>query len=544
MTQSSDEYDSDKIKLEDVSAASADDSDRKHVEMEDGVSNRESNSKVYLRTGSEYIDYEDYTSGQRFLENMFGYTISAKKAAIPAGYTVEYTRGGQPFLSAQMAESVDALDIAAATEHRKHSLPMSCTMQQIEETFGIGIYLYFDFIWFCIIINVILLATVLVSFIPHLYFESNQHQFQDFSIRDYFFIAINLRSYVDERTRPFYFWSTGAAVILTFLMGPIYALKVHRYFKNRNLTDFEDGFEDDDDIKSNLNVTRTSRIVRFTFSYAIFVILLASSAVCNVYVLRTVNDHQFLSGLLTTSLVSSIVIRFFNIIYDFICLYLTYFEKHRTWTGFRNHNTLKIFVFKVINVLVLYLLRDKIFSSYTNEKIDNGCPLVDVGSQFLFILLLDLTLQNIWEIVYSVGMARLGKCIERRGKKSTDSYKPEFDLAEEYLEILYRQFIVYLGLSIYPMVTVFGVVCNIVEIYVDKFRMLKICRRPHRIQGSMKRFLTLYLFVIAVVAVATYPYGSGWVLVQIGANKGSLNSNCPDLFSRTPDSNQTISLFN
>ncbi|GAM23601.1 hypothetical protein SAMD00019534_067760 [Acytostelium subglobosum LB1] len=502
-------------------------------------------SIMYLRTPSDdYLHYEDMTNGQKFLENVFGYTVANRKAKIPSGYDVAYTESGQPHLVPTMAEAMDATDIAAMNEHVNHGLTMRCSMRQIEETFGTGIYLYFDFVKFCNWTNLLLLAVVLVNVVPHLYYEDTIGQFKGFRAIDYVMVAINLQSYIDARSRAFYYWSSVAAIGLTFLMGPVYALKVHRYFKNRNLTDFEDGFDDDNEIKGNQLVSRTSRLVRFITSYAIFVILIISSAVCNLYVIRIINSHPFLTGLLTTSLVSSIVIRFFNVIYDFLCLYLTKLEKHRTWTNFRTHNTLKLYVFKVVNVLVLYLLRSWVFSSYTYEIIYDACPLVDVGSQFLLILLLDLTLQNVWEIVYSCGMAAIGKCIGKRGKKSTDSYRPEFDLAEEYLEILYRQLIVYLGLTIYPLVALLGVLCGIVEIYVDKFRMLKVCRRPHRIHGSMKKFLTMYLLMTAAVAVATFPYGSGWVLFEMGLERGQLHDKCPFLFSRQEGSHLIIPLTN
>ncbi|EGG17168.1 DUF590 family protein [Cavenderia fasciculata] len=491
-------------------------------------------------TAPEYIAYSELNMKEKILENMFGYTVRGKKAAIPDGYMVDYTRFGQPYLLAHTdktgggdsnGEPVDPTDILAAEEHQKHNLTMRCTTQQIEEKFGIGIYLYFDFIKFCLLINSILLCGVLINVVPHLYYENDVSLFKDFTSTDMVFVAINLASYIHDDYKQLYYWSTVGTIILSFLMGPIYALKVHHYFKKQKLEDFEDGFTGDDVIRGNERVSSRSRAFRFAVSYSVFIILIGISAICTVYVLKTVNNYQFLANILTTSLVSAIILRVINVIYEFMCLYLTKLEGHRTWTNFRNHNTLKLFVFKVINVLVLYILRDKIFRDITDQVVQAGCPLIDVGSQFFFILLMDLTLQNIWEIVYSVGMARIGRCIGKRGKKSTDSYKPEFDLAEEYLELLYRQFIVYLGIPIYPLVAVFGVLCNLAEFYVDKFRLLKICRRPHRVQGSMKRFLSFYLLIIAVVSVVSYPYGSGWVLVQFGFDRGDLNANCPQLFS-------------
>jgi hypothetical protein len=72
------------------------------------------------------------------------------------------------------------------------------------------------------------------------------------------------------------------------------------------------------------------------------------------------------------------------------------------------------------------------------------------------------------------------------GKGSNDSVRPEFDLAEEYLELIYRQFIIYLAFAIVPLVPVLGLLANIVEYRVDKYRLLRICQQPRGLQGSMR----------------------------------------------------------
>jgi len=496
-------------------------------------------SMMNFEIPSNYIHYSDLNFKQKFMEDMLGATVRTKKAKVPPGFTVAYTKHGQPFLQSTELEKLDPDDIKAAEEHAKYNLKITCSNQEVERVYGAGIYLYFNFILFCIGINFILLCGVIVNLVPHYYYGVKNDHFRDYTIQEYILKSLNLQSYYQEESKLFYFWSTFGCIILSFLMGPIYAFKINHYFRKNRTHDFEDGFEVDDEITKNLKISHKSRIFRFIASYTIFCFLIGVSAICNVFVLKAVNEYRFLTNILTTSFISAVIIRVINVVYEFICMYLTRFEKHRTWSNFRNHNTLKLFVFKIVNVIVLYILRDRIFRNITNEEILPGCPFVDVGSQLLFILVLDLTIQNIWEIIYSVVWARIGRMFEKKGKKGTDYYKPEFDLADEYIEILYRQFIVYLGIPIYPIVALFGVVCNIVEYYVDRFRLFKICKRPHRLQGSMKKFLSFYLLIISVVCVVTYPYGSGWVLIQIGFEKGYLNDNCY-LFQGYPNSTTAV----
>jgi nitrate reductase NapE component len=118
----------------------------------------------------------------------------------------------------------------------------------------------------------------------------------------------------------------------------------------------------------------------------------------------------------------------------------------------------------------------------------------------------------LWEIISSWMKVKCNAHQGMMGEGSNDSVRPEFDLAREYLEVLYRQFIVYLAFSIFPLVAVLGLICNIFEYKLDKYRLLRICQHPRGLQGSMRKFLVFFLFTIAVVALVGPPFGAVWVL--------------------------------
>lgn len=61
-------------------------------------------------------------------------------------------------------------------------------------------------------------------------------------------------------------------------------------------------------------------------------------------------------------------------------------------------------------------------------------------------------------------------------------------------------------MSVFPMVSLLGLVTNILEYPLDKFRMLRICQKPKRLDISMKRFLIVWLAVTAAAALVSYPY--------------------------------------
>ncbi len=67
-----------------------------------------------------------------------------------------------------------------------------------------------------------------------------------------------------------------------------------------------------------------------------------------------------------------------------------------------------------------------------------------------------------WEIFIGWFRAKMNQRKGMMGQGSNDSVRPEFDLAEEYLEVMYRQFILYLAFAIIPLAPVLGLICNVV----------------------------------------------------------------------------------
>jgi len=136
------------------------------------------------------------------------------------------------------------------------------------------------------------------------------------------------------------------------------------------------------------------------------------------------------------------------------------------------------------------------------------------GSKFLVMILVDVKVFNGVEFGIPLIKTFLRNHISRLKKNtgSDESVKPEFDIAQEYLEIFYRQFIIYLGMTVFPALAILGFIANILEYPLDRIRMLRICQRPKRIDLSMKRFLLFWLILIAVAATFAPPQGAFWVM--------------------------------
>jgi len=466
----------------------------------------------------------------RIAEHVLGYSPSKKeelKSPLPPGYTVGYSKNGHPYL-VKLSDKSDGADQEAADEHKRIKYPMSVSREVLGKRFGVGIYLYFDYMVFLMLTNVVLLVLGVISFAIHAKEDSwdgltnPPYQYGKFAF--FFYDAT-----IWHNAKKPWLWINIAAAICWFLFGPIYSVRIRRYFKKRALENevdigeinLDDYIDVEDYIKENEHISHQGRICRIAIGYIIFVIVLAISSIATFF-LVVLSTSKRVQALDTSSVLVSAIIAVFmtavNMVWERVCVMLTKLEGHATWTKFRQHNTLKFFLFKMLNVLTMYASRILVpricpHIPSVREFCNNAaCLTSTVGVQLLFLLVFDLTAKNAWEIFSGWAKTRITKRKGMTGKGSNDSVRPEFDLAEEYLELIYRQFIIYLAFAIIPLVPILGLLANVVEYRVDKYRLLRICQQPRGLQGSMRNFLTFFLFATAAVALASPPYGMAFVL--------------------------------
>jgi hypothetical protein len=234
----------------------------------------------------------------------------------------------------------------------------------------------------------------------------------------------------------------------------------------------------------------------------------------------------------------SVFLAISNFIWWKLCELLTMFEAHYTWTIYRQHLVVKFYVFKMLNLTSVFLTRWAVHNHYNTlrDRIPIfewlnlptyiarvRCSLIEDAEQFLILMILDLTVQRaiavFWPLLYYKFWAcTCGK--EKAGEKS-DKGRPDFDIALEYLELLYRQLILYIGFPIFPPLVFITLLGNFVEYMIDKWVLLKLSRTPPHLGGSMRSFLVFFMFFTALFAVAIFPIGIGWTL------SGFVYKECP-----------------
>lgn len=463
---------------------------------------------------------------------------------------------------------------------------------------------------FLVITNGILLIPGIISMIPHFVFD----KFVNSDLQLNFYIYA-----YSHKSFKYWWWPTVVSCGVVLLMfGPAIGIRISRRFRKKHIVDTEDEFALDraDVIKDKTGLAKNPahrQVWRFLLSYFLFLLILAISGILTVGFVAA--QYYAFNNTFAGSILVSVIITIINAIWTEICSGLTAIEAHYTWTSFKNHNTLKLFIWKILNVCLMFLGQWLVTRCYLKNvpiwswifSLSEGsgtsglfaapsvptspptfipitpisilppslipffgsptatptatpsapgvaspsnstspatspsaectyqCELGNLGNQFITLLLTDLVLSNFIRLAWPFfGWKLWGCCTGKKISRESDNGRIEFDIAINYLDLLYRQFIVYLGTPFVPWLPILGMFVNGIQIPIDKWRLLKFCKTPPFLSGSMKHFLVFFLFISALVSIAVFPYGTGWVLSSY-----TLSSTCPNtIFGK--HSNATI----
>jgi hypothetical protein len=352
-----------------------------------------------------------------------------------------------------------------------------------------------------LVLNAILAVFPFIGFLVHLGLDAQVSSFVDF---------VNLFFASNYSPKLYFPWIglNSANYLLAGGFPVVYWFLVRWTYSRRGILDLEENLGDplsrDETIVENLSISSRSRAFRILASYLIFASMVAASGLVSsaFTTLDTLIDEQYqvavtFWGSLAVSFAISVLATFTGSVWQKLCYTLTNFERHNTWTSWRKHNLFKYVVFKLVLIYVIVNIR--IFFSIQ-------CPIRELGEQYLVQLVLDIIVGNIGEIVVPVLQSKITQWWNPE-KALREDNRPEFDVAEEYLELIYRQYVIYCGMTSFPFMPALGALASFIEFYVDKYRLYKICQKPPLIVGSTKTLVAGFLG--AACALSLVNWGSG-----------------------------------
>jgi hypothetical protein len=478
---------------------------------------------IALRPKSVYSHYTGpdetfWGSGAAGL-NPFRQRLTAVKP--PEGFHVVHTRRGQPFVVPD--ESNKEIEVGEIVdEHVRKDLPLFCKWLSIEEEYGLGVRLYFDFHIMLIIFAGIFTCIQLINVVTYTIVSGAEIFTSDSGIKQVASgVLTNLWYTSNYDPSIVWLWRTCniICILLAIFIGPFYWWFTRRQFIKRDLYDCEEHFVDDADniIKENENVSMKSRMMRYLLSYSIFGLLLLVQLVVtlgltilqNFTALITVvgeegskiQSNQFI--LTPLSLGISFAIAVINVIYSQIAVGLTQLEKHPTYSSFRAHNSFKLISFRLLNIVLL---------GFVKGFFSVPCIVTVLGNQYVIQVLLDFLAFLAVDIILPFVVYRFKK-YKSIGNGSDEDIRPEFDVADMYLYGIYKQYVLYCGMVAFPLIALLSVIIGVTELYLIKLKLLKVCKKPPQTVGSVKSLASFFLIIAAILPLLNFGGGNVYQLV-------------------------------
>lgn len=409
-------------------------------------------------------------------------------------------------------------DAEAADEHSWGHVSLCASPEDMLMRHGLGqgVMWYLKFGQFIILYNLGLVVIAMLSFIPSLA-VGPQYEGARFRFPGVFYLS----TYPAD-VYPAYAVSVTFMLICTFALGPVYRYYVHRWTENqRELRqaaaegdakamwvegEFEGrygrenfDFVDDEavDIKDDYGFDLTTRYypLGVFFSGVIMAAVLAVSGVVTFYMQKV---SRRAGGNSLGSFFIALFVSFMAFVWEIIVDKLTYFERWAYWSDYWKSSCIKVLLFKILNIFTVFLVKRIEF-----QDDESACQLQDLGDQFLLLIAMNSS-TTLAHLLYV-------RCSDKNAER--DEYGArEFILSQEYVELVYRQFLIHLGFLVMPMISVFGLIANIIEYSSDKYRMLRLAHKPKAISATFSGVLAFYFFFSAMFVLLSYPNGAVFML--------------------------------
>ena len=410
---------------------------------------------------------------------------------------------------------------AAMREHNPPQLDVfNDSIADQEARLGSGVRFYFTFIKFLGILSVVFAALQCATY---------GHYVQNKNSPSHRAVAPSVTNFVDDLTITVYvsgdlpLWQAMniVCIILAFLAAPIYFLYLRVVEKN-----------DDELALSRFSVL--DKLIRFTPNGEIDVsntYRSSSEKVCRrvtvfIFILMMIGLQVIASILITTTDSSNIGIAFaisfiaatLNIVFSFVAYYLTEFEKWDTFYTWNAFHTLKLLAFKLANIITVFAAK-----KYSQTS-DIKCTYSTIGEQLITLLLVEIFAVNLQKILTAMFFFNHSETVARwQGSIFGDQDNlPQFDLSLEYLSIIYRHYLTLMAMVTLPYSILLSLFGYVVQYWVEKYYLYKLCGVPRKTDSSMKTFLTILLAFVALCSLLTPFAGTMFVLSGLTKSKSSL----------------------
>uniref|UniRef100_A0A6C0BMZ9 TMC domain-containing protein n=1 Tax=viral metagenome TaxID=1070528 RepID=A0A6C0BMZ9_9ZZZZ len=372
--------------------------------------------------------------------------------------------------------------------------PVLSSLDSIEQRYGIGTRLYFSFLKVIILSNA---ALGLLGIVSWSLFLRDRPPGVAFSWSD-FFVSAYPRPGADV-----YWFTCGVlATVIWVTLGPAYWVWERSYKRNQYPRRVLDQEEKEIPVNRGADTNYLLGVTATFAALCVSILLVYGLVMAQGYVIETYGDPLLANQLPLSTAMSLVVALGFALCHTawgHVSYAITRWERNKTWFQFRMSQAIKLITFKILLATCMYIFIATIIPA--PPPVIERCDLDFAGANFFLVLVLDVVITFVMQTVWpKIAAACCGVV------------RPEFNIAEDLLQILFRQFIIYIGFFVFPLIGLVGLLANLIEYPVDHYRLLRVCGTPQYLSEKPGLFLLIFNGVVVLSAFLTYPNGALWML--------------------------------
>lgn len=211
-------------------------------------------------------------------------------------------------------------------------------------------------------------------------------------------------------------------------------------------------------------------------------------------------------------------------------------ESHTSVYIERTANCAKLLVLRMVNLITLFNLPRVLSKSCNGATLEAcSCPLTDMGFQIFWLVISDTVIGNAIPFIFPYTKWLCSRRMNRfRSVMLPDNdLKGDFLVEDEYSESLVRQAVVLAGISVFPMVPLLATVSLGVEIWIDRIRIVRLCRSMKRDELHASYHVSKLLVVSCLVTIllfgafCSFPYGMIFVNLHVNIRSCAVIAGSP-----------------
>ena len=455
----------------------------------------------------------------------------------------------------QVQKTANEEGVPLKVNEERTQMSIFTTNYMIKKKFGLGVSLYFDFLYYMIVSNLVI--GIFMTLIWSIQAELSSASTNPLSL-------IYIESYGSGAASYYIFLFSNILVVVFYILQALIYFYTRRQIvereKNKNKYLEQQPKEIQNLVKNKRggydpNKKHVAKWIRILLTLVsnclfIFVTLIFCAAICALIYFKPMESviQEYLDSQLQK--VNVPIFSFYDIFISVIlfifyqCLKLVSTIMQNMEIHYSNNGAIKSSLFKF--VVGKILLVETMYATNRVVATNNGCPFASAGSTFLSVVLTDLVLTNFFGVLmpflkYKFPrfkrflMVALKKMLCCCGKGIDPDDDPDFEIQTEYFEIYFRQFNIMIGSTACPLLLLIGSLTFTIEYVCDKVKLVKFTYKSEKTHGQMIKFNTIFMILTVVLAVFIWPYGIFWI--TSGDLFGVMNKNYCDcnLFKSSND---------